>query len=76
MKVWLKNELFPFHNEIIKNISIQRKGDLIAVCSGKDGDSMKLIKMDIQDNLKSSQNKINFSQIQTNTSIKHAINVL
>lgn len=47
MKVWLKNELFPFHNEIIKNISIQRKGDLIAVCSGKDGDSMKLIKMDI-----------------------------
>ena len=35
MSVFVKYEIFPFHNDTIKNVSVQNFGNTMAFCSGQ-----------------------------------------
>lgn len=78
MHVYIKYHLFPFHQEIIKNISFKNAGNLLAFSGGSENDSLKLVDVTINSDYKNPSilEKIEFSHLEQSRDIKKNINIL
>lgn len=75
MSVFVKHKLFSFHNDSIRNISIQKEGSILAFSGGLESDTLKLLDMKVSPDYQSGKTteKVNFSPINLTTNSKDSI---
>lgn len=78
MHVYVKYQLFPFHQDIVKNIALQSSGNLISFSGGTDASTLNILPYNIPNNYSdpSTTEKLIFTPPNKNSIFKKSISLL